>query len=356
MPPQLPEQRLHERPWSLRQQQQQQQQPQEQPPLQEVQPARWSSLVRPRPLAAAPFVDGVSFTTVGDVAGQHGKVVCRGDTTLREAAALLVATGRTAAAVVDESGAMSGAFTENDVLRAYRVDLSWECSLNEWLRSDSARMPSFVMRMLTVEPTMGLVEAAARMRSMSSGDFASRHLVVRDPSAAVHGILSSLDVARAVCSTSFGPEVAARLGGSTVAEVMKPRGTLPLCRDSATMEEALDRMVSCRQNCVLVADGEDMSTLLGVVTTRDALMAFSEGIPLNVLVGHWMFCFGSAVDPRVVEADVALVAAATKMCHSAVHHLVVVAPQSTEVVGIISSSDMAQALGSPERVIAECAL
>mmetsp|Transcript_3717 Transcript_3717/g.10575 ORF Transcript_3717/g.10575 Transcript_3717/m.10575 type:complete len:342 (+) Transcript_3717:51-1076(+) len=297
-----------------------------------------------------------SCATVGDIAGKHGKVICRGDTTLREAAALLVATGRTAAAVVDGAGAMVGAFTENDVLRAYRGETPWECSLDEWLRSDGARLPGFIMRTLTVDLATGLLEAAARMRTMASGDFASRHLVVRDPSEVVHGILSSLDIARAVCSTSFGPEVAGRLGGSTVAQVMKPRGVLPLCRDSATMEEALGHMLSCRQNCVLVSDAEDTSTLVGVVTTRDALMAFSEGIPLNVLVGHWMFCFGSSVDPRVVEADVPLEAAAAKMCHSAVHHLVVVAPRSSDVVGIISSSDLAQVLGSPERLFTECAL
>lgn len=295
--------------------------------------------------------------TVADVAGQHGSVLCLGHTTLHDAVGLMLLCDRTAAVVVDDEGKLLGALTENDVLCAYAGGAVRHCRLDNWLQSGFARLPASQLQALTVHPTTSLLEAAALMRAQAStGDFASRHLVVCGEDGAVTGVLSALDMARALGERAWQHgEVARRIAGSTVGEVMKHKGVLPACRENVGLGQGVDKMLAMRQNCVLVGDSEaSPPTAVGVLTTRDALRAFFEGIPLDVQVSHWLFCLGRELAPRFVAENAPLAEAATAMAAKSVHHLVVVAPGTSEIVGVLSSSDLAQALGSPERIVPAC--
>jgi len=305
-----------------------------------------------RPLPAVPAA------SVGCIVGQHGTVKCPGATPLTEVADLLIASDRSAAAIVDEEGNLLGAITENDVVQAYAEgsEFNYMVTAAVWLRGGRARCPGALADEAIVTTATPLTEAAGRMRSRALGEGACRHLLVQDEYGALRGVLSSLDLARALCGSGAGmEEVDRRVGATTVAEVMKPRAALPSCASTGTMEQALKVMLHSHQNCVLVVDmGTGGSHMLGVVTPRDALRAFAEHIRLDVSVGHWLRGVRSALAPRMVLPGSWVADAARIMADSSVHHLLVVQPGSEEVVGVISSSDIAHAMGSAERVVLGC--
>jgi len=296
--------------------------------------------------------------TVGNIVGQHGTVVCLGSSLLPDVADMLIASDRSAAAVVDDEGMLLGAITENDIVQAYVEGIEWNYTATAgcvvagvWLHSEGARCPRSLADALTVRATSSLCEAAERLRVLALGDFACRHLIVRDELGKLRGILSALDLARALCSGGAGmEEVARRIGAATVAEVMKPRAALPTCASGASLGQALRLMVEARQNCVLITDTEFCPGAQGVITPRDALRAFTEHISLDVMVGHWLRGLHSSLQPRIVPSDMRLVHAARIMANHSIHHLVVVSQVTDEIVGVMSSSDLAHAMGSAERV------
>lgn len=291
--------------------------------------------------------------------GQHGTVKCLGSAMLTDVADLLIAGDRSAAAIVDEDGGLLGAITENDMVQAYAEGMEYNYMITAavWLRGGRARLPGALAPEMTISASSPLCEAAEKMRCHALGDGACRHLLVRDDaSGAFRGILSSLDLARALCSGGMDvQEVQRRIGSATVAEVMKPRAALPTCSGTATMEQALRAMLHTHQNCVLITDPASSGPgAAGVVTPRDALRAFAEHVRLDVPVGHWLRGLQSALAPRVVRPGAHLTDAGCMMAANSLHHLVVVDPESEVVVGVISSSDLAQALGSAERVVLDC--
>lgn len=274
---------------------------------------------------------------------------------LTDVADVLVASDRSAAAIVDEDGRLLGAITENDVVQACAegTEYIYMITAAVWLRSGRARFPGMVTPEMTVSLETPLTEAAEKMRSRALCDMACRHLVVQDAQGALIGILSALDMARALCSSGVGmDEVDRRIGAATVAEVMKPRATLPTCSSAASMEQGVRAMLQTHQNCVIVTDaGMEDSGAVGVVTPRDVLRAFVEHMRLDMPVGHWLRGLRSALSPRVVRLDTRLVDAARIMASHSIHHLVVTRPGSEQIVGVMSSSDIAQAIGSAERVV-----
>jgi len=288
---------------------------------------------------------------VAEIVGQHGKALCNGSGTLRNAAVVLMLTDRTAGIVAGSQGGVLGAITENDILQAYSTGTPGDHSVGAWLLSERARMPGVFAQALSVGARMEITEAARMMRAQSSGDLACRHLLVKDEAGHLQGILSALDLARAVCSLSPESELRCTMDAGTVSQVMKPSGVIPACRESATMGEAVEKMVGSRQNCILVTDGPQHFGVMGVFTTRDALRAFAEEIPLDVEIGHWMFCLNHRMAPRIVAADAPLTDAAAKMASGSVHHLIAVAGDTGDVVGVMSSSDLAHAIGAPERTV-----
>jgi len=206
---------------------------------------------------------------------------------------------------------------------------------------------------LTVRPSSTLLEAAAILRAQALGDAAFRHLVVRGSQGQLLGVLSALDLARALCSVSRDDGVVERVAGSTAVDMMKPRSALPVCSSETPLLQVLRQLDASRQNCVLIADGElAVSSLLGVVTPRDAMRAFVEHVPVSLQVGQWLHGLQSDWAPRAVDADETVQACARRMVENSIHHLVVVSPAG--VAGVMSSTDLAHAIGSPERMVDGC--
>ncbi|CAE8700204.1 unnamed protein product [Polarella glacialis] len=294
-------------------------------------------------------VGGSAGSTVADILNQQGTVVCPAAASMGFVPGLLISSGRTAAAVVDEEGSLVGAVTENDLLNAFVEGWHWDYPVDAWLRTGKARLPSSLVQMLTVHPSTSLFEAAVRMRAQAMGDFASRHLLVRDEDGSLLGILSSLDLARAVCS--LGPTrdgLVQAIRGQKVGEVMKTRAILPTLPGSATLEEAFGTLMSSKQNCLLLAsDKAEGPGVVDVITPRDVLRAIVERIPMSAVARSWLHGAQRSLWPRMVQADTSLVDAAATMAANSIHHLVVVSPISSEVViGVLSSSDLAHTLGS----------
>lgn len=286
--------------------------------------------------------------TVGDVVRHSGAVLDLEHATLLGAADVLLVRGSTAAAVVDERGELAGAITENDIVCAYSQGASPVCSVKAWLASGHARAPRERLGALTVSPTTSLRDAALRMQdARAAGRSACHHLVVKDENGVFRGILSSLDLAVAVCSADARQEMNRKIGGTLTAIVMKPRLLLPMCSSSSTLAQVLVRMIASRQNCVIIMDvGNNSSLVQGVITPRDALRGFAEQVPTDTEVGRWLRTLRGNWEFRMVGADVQLSEASKLMHASSMHHLVVVSPASSEVAGVISSLDLAQVVGA----------
>jgi len=274
---------------------------------------------------------------VGDIVGQRGTVVVLATATLLEAVDLLIVHDRTAAGIVDEAGDLLGVLTENDMVLAYANGVPCDTTVRAWLESGHARAPGAELPGLTVRPSTTLLEAAVRMRAHVDSDTACHHLVACEEGGAFHGVLSSLDLARALCALRDAQ-------GTAVSEVMKPRADIPWCGPGDAMSEALRKMASARQNCALVTnDPFSGCHVLGVVTPRDALRAYAEHVPLQVDLGHWLRGLQANWDARQVCAGSTIAEAAAAMTARFMHHLVAVADDG-EVIGVVSSLDLARAI------------
>mmetsp|Transcript_74213 Transcript_74213/g.215010 ORF Transcript_74213/g.215010 Transcript_74213/m.215010 type:complete len:355 (+) Transcript_74213:81-1145(+) len=294
--------------------------------------------------------------TVGELMRRRRTVVCGARSTLADIVDRIMLHDRTAAAVVGSAGELLGVITENDVMRAYALGASPTCCASDWLSMHLALLPKDVVDALTVRPTCCLSEAAAALHGQGSeGCSACRHLVVREEDGHLLGVLSALDLARALCSTYTREEQVRKVGRSLVKEIMKPRSMALKCKPNVTLQQVLEEMSASQQNCMLVTDGGvGVSSLLGVVTPRDAMRAFVEHVPMSVEVGRWLQGVQSDWGPRAVEWDEPVQDCAAKMVEAGVHHLVVVSPSG--VAGVVSSTDLAQAIGSAERAVEGCEL
>merc|ERR1739848_66919 len=174
------------------------------------------------------------------------------------------------------------------------------------------------------------------------GEFSSHHLVVKDAQGGFCGILSSLDLARAMCSPNSCQSIMCRIGGIVVTEVMKPRATLPICSSTDSLAHVFVHMAAVRQNIVLISESGQSSMIIGVITPRDAVRAFAEHLRTGIKVGHYLRALQCGWAPRRVRADANLAEAAEIMASESIHHLVVISPTDAEVIGVVSSLDLAQ--------------
>lgn len=294
------------------------------------------------------------LATVGCVLGQQGTVKCLGSDTLADAADLLMESDRSATAVLDEDGTLLGALTENDIAQAYAEGkCTHTVTANEWLLGGRSRFSCSLSEELTVTLTTPLHKAAEKLRAVhnSFSETSFRHLIVKDGEGKLQGILSALDLARALGSTSAGmAEVESRVGTTPVEQIMKPQARLPTCESTATMAQVIKSMLRDQQNCVLITeDTEGVRELLGMFTTRDALRAFAEHTRLDVPIGRWIRGLQSSLGLRMVGHDTSMVKAAWLMAAHSIHHLVVLS--SEELAGVVSSADLARAIGSAERTV-----
>lgn len=174
----------------------------------------------------------------------------------------------------------------------------------------------------------------------------------------------------------------------TVADVMKPREMVPTYDLSYTMQRAFEDLLDSKQNCALVVDNTDSSAagegpagenagaqgsvkqeeteadanmepaeedseiggpLHGVLTTADVLRAFSErrtGTSTNL--ASWLRSTARRTPPvskRTIASNASLSEAVTAMTAANVHHLLVVASDGSEVLGVVSALDIVCAIG-----------
>jgi len=278
--------------------------------------------------------------TVGDVVcrGRDACKVAVGDS-LKAAAGVLADSGRTSAAVVDASDGVLGLLTENDLMRAYFEAVPEDRTVAAWLKGGRARTPGHLLERLTLRPEQALEEAAERMvENVAAGNCACHHMMVREASGALRGVLSSLELAQALSCADVPGVGLGDLVGRRVEEVMKTCDEVFTCPLKYTMQQVLKVMFVTRQNSLLIA-GQD--GVQGIVTPRDALRAFHRGFPLTGSMADWLAQAGVAeTESRLVASNVPLSDAAANMAERRLHHLVVVGPQDGAIVGVLSALDI----------------
>mmetsp|Transcript_40824 Transcript_40824/g.117271 ORF Transcript_40824/g.117271 Transcript_40824/m.117271 type:complete len:671 (-) Transcript_40824:163-2175(-) len=293
--------------------------------------------------------DAFGDLTVGQIIGR-GAIGCklRLHYDLGDAASALAASGRTAAVVADSEGGLVGLLTENDVMRAYFEGALPSNHLGDWFDSGMARGSDFLVRKLIVRPCTPLSEVAERIvANLVSGDCACHHVVVEEDDGQLFGVLSSLDMVQALCH----PEVwngrpmgappsplAEAATKMTVKDIMKPQDDVFTCPPSSTMKEVCKVLLMTQQNSALIVDAQG---IYGIVTPRDAVRAFAEGIESSVSIAEWLQTLQPSAGPRLVESETCLADAAVLMTTHGLHHLVVVAPETAEAIGTLSSLDLA---------------
>uniref|UniRef100_A0A7S2I7M0 CBS domain-containing protein n=1 Tax=Alexandrium andersonii TaxID=327968 RepID=A0A7S2I7M0_9DINO len=303
----------------------------------------WTPLERPRAERHEfDFSNVHDPPVVGDIVSQRGTVVCLARASLSDAVDLLGVHDRTSAGIVDDNGDLQGVLTENDMVMAYGSNVPPTTAVRSWLKSGVARLPGQELPEQTVKPSTTLLEAATHMKAHIDSDSSCHHLVVCDDAGKFHGVISSLDLARAVFALQ-------KLRGMAVSEVMKPRADVPRCAPTTLFGEAVRMMTTMHKNCVLVVNEEE--DVIGIITPRDALRAFSEHVPLDIDVGHWLRGLQSQWESRRISAEAPVAEAAASMAASFVHHLVVTSPDGSNVVGVVSALDMALALAADEDIV-----
>lgn len=283
--------------------------------------------------------------TVGETLHPHDASRLQPGDTLGDLAETLATTGRTAAAVLELGFSFLGLVTENDVLRAYYEGASPVAQLGEWLNSGVARAPGAQMERLTVLPSAPLVDVAERMvENAMAGDFACHHTLVRGVDGRFCGVLDSQDLVKALCC----PEVFQgqhpfhctehhEMGDMTVQDVMKTRDLVFTCTPDSTIKDVLRMLLMTQQNSTLICDENG---IYGVVTPRDAVRAFADGVPNSIRISEWLSERPGGNLNRTVPCSTKLAEAAVYMAAQNLHHIVAVMPGTSEAVGVLSSLDI----------------
>eukprot|EP00929_Paragymnodinium_shiwhaense_P030511 TRINITY_DN17281_c0_g1_i1.p1 TRINITY_DN17281_c0_g1~~TRINITY_DN17281_c0_g1_i1.p1 ORF type:complete len:675 (-),score=108.42 TRINITY_DN17281_c0_g1_i1:544-2568(-) len=284
--------------------------------------------------------------------------------TLGDLAKNLVSTGRTAAVVADCDGNLVGLLTENDVMRAYWEGAVPEDRLSDWLASGAARAPVAKLKRLLVHPSTTLVNVAEIMVSNAvSGDCACHHVVIQEESGRIFGAFSSHDMVKALSKCEHlrgtgtsaagaagadgnghppspaGSQVAAAEAAAhvMVSDIMKPRESVFTCALKSSMKEVLKVLLTTHQNAALVVSDDGV---FSIMTPRDAVKAFRDGFPNTVVLGDWFRSVAHGPKSRIIGANAHLGEAAALMTEKDINHLVVVQPETSEAVGLVSSLDL----------------
>ncbi|HSK15679.1 MAG TPA: CBS domain-containing protein [Gaiellaceae bacterium] len=251
---------------------------------------------------------------------RRGLVTCPPETTLGEAAALLVRERVHAVVVADVAGAPAGVLADSDLLAG------------EWLAGDEVSLDA--MRRLTagelmsapltkIDAAAGAAEAAERMLA----ERVSRLVVVEDGAPA--GMIAVSDL---VASAAGQPG-----GRGTVEDVMS-RGFVA-CRPETPAAGLARAMTERRSRSVVVLDVG--GTAVGVVTGRDLLpLAAAEDLD-GKTAGDLMH------PPLAIGPDATLREAADRLVREEVHRLVVADPDGGVPLGIVSTWDVLAEMAGP---------
>mmetsp|Transcript_126186 Transcript_126186/g.365212 ORF Transcript_126186/g.365212 Transcript_126186/m.365212 type:complete len:668 (+) Transcript_126186:51-2054(+) len=309
------------------------------------------------PMPQTSEIDVFGGLTVGQVVGPGLGPKLSLQTTVRAAAATLADLGRTAVAVSDGYGSLAGLITENDIMRCYFEEAPADRALSEWLAGGMARAPATVLQRLSVEPSHTLAEVAERMvQNALAGDCACHHVLVEEDPESLDGrcaVLSALDMVHAFCRPElWNCSVLTQQGAVlkdphpqsqgaqhlTVADIMKPKDCVFTCLPCETIRDVLRVLLMSHQNSVLIVDEEGV---YGLFTPRDAVRAYSEGVPPSVKIADWLRGLNAGVNSRIVPSDATIAEAAALMTARGVNHLVVVPTAGVQALGVVSSFDLA---------------
>eukprot|EP00929_Paragymnodinium_shiwhaense_P070664 TRINITY_DN357_c0_g1_i2.p1 TRINITY_DN357_c0_g1~~TRINITY_DN357_c0_g1_i2.p1 ORF type:complete len:690 (+),score=168.29 TRINITY_DN357_c0_g1_i2:242-2071(+) len=265
----------------------------------------------------------------------------------------MAASGRTAAAVVDMLGNLVALVTENDVMRFYWEGASPKEFLSDWLNEhgDEARASEFKLNRLTVAPSTPLARVAEIMvNNAMAGDCACHHIIVADEEAKKYAVFSSLDLIEAICQANSGKTQASNVNleghaTRTVSEVMKQGDAVITCSPTNTMKEVLKCLLMTQQNSALISDEQGIH---GIVTPRDAIQAFADGVQNSVIIRDWLQANAANPKERIIESCKLITEAEAAMVNKKLQHLVVVDPGSLEAVGTVSAMDVALQTAFPQ--------
>jgi CBS domain-containing protein len=251
---------------------------------------------------------------------RRGLVTCPPQTTLGEAAALLVRERVHAVVVADAAGAPAGILADSDLLAG-----EWlagdEVSLDEMRRMTAGELMSAPLATIGADATAA--EAAERMLS----ERVSRLVVLEGGVPA--GMLAVSDL---VASAAAQPG-----GRGTVADVMS-RGFVA-CRPEAPAADLARAMTDRRSRSLVVLDAG--GTAVGVVTGRDLLRLLAAGDLAGKAAGDLMH------PPLAIGPDATLREAADRLVREDVHRLVVADPDGGVPLGIVSTWDVLAEMARP---------
>lgn len=334
--------------------------------------------------------------TLGDIVARRETATVTMSYTLSDAVDALVSTERTAAVVLDD-GRVQGVLTENDVLAALVEGTPWQCQIGEWLMGSYARLPGFMVPALTLPDTASIADAAAEMTSLAEDGigFTCHHMLVhaKEEGESLR-ILSALDIARGIIDTiatraiigEGSPSADSVIAASeiTVEQAMKDRTGVSTCKLRDSLQKAFETMHDARQNCALIVSGgpssvdealddlpvckveeqeelteedeqwqQEHGDVLGVITSADALRAFSEHLRGNTTtVAGWLRGLNTqehkTAAQRSIGCSTTLAEAALVMSECDLHHLLVI-DEDGDVIGVLSALDIVCALGASYR-------
>eukprot|EP00441_Pelagodinium_beii_P038943 CAMPEP_0197651620 /NCGR_PEP_ID=MMETSP1338-20131121/33339_1 /TAXON_ID=43686 ORGANISM="Pelagodinium beii, Strain RCC1491" /NCGR_SAMPLE_ID=MMETSP1338 /ASSEMBLY_ACC=CAM_ASM_000754 /LENGTH=300 /DNA_ID=CAMNT_0043226307 /DNA_START=136 /DNA_END=1038 /DNA_ORIENTATION=+ len=291
---------------------------------------------------------------VGEVVAQRKTAVCHTSGTLGDACDKMIAKGRTSAVLLDDKEEVKGVLTENDFLSAMMDGTGRDLSIDLWMGSGMARLPESLLQSMSLLPSEPLIDAAKIMMNEAEKDsgHACHHVLVHQPGHNMY-LLSVLDIAMALIGDPKTRDEA-HAAHTKVALAMKQRGDMATCKLDDKLSEAYRIMFESRQNMVLVLDADaDVHPgcqVQGVITTADVLRSFSESLDAETTTVHsWLQGLTASEHPmasqRCISETKSLSDAAAKMRSIDAHHLVVLAENQIELVGVISALDIACALG-----------
>lgn len=305
--------------------------------------------------------------TVGEAINPQGfSAHLRPDDCLGDAADVLSSSKRTAMGVTAVEHDVLGMITVNDVMRAFFEGVPAKTKLSDWLQSTVARAPENLLKRLEVQPDTPLSEVVEKMVANAvRGDLASHHILVKEADGILRGVISSHDLLEAFrhhdmwhslmreyrdleeepeepeCNDDAEERVASML----VKDIMKPRDGVFACEPTDTLKSALKTLLVTRQNFLLVASS---AGIFGFISARDMVKAFADAVPVETTVADFLRTQPAEKTHRTIASDARVIDAVNDMSIHEVDHLVVLRPDDSEAVGVVSSLDLMLHVKAPD--------
>jgi CBS domain-containing protein len=230
--------------------------------------------------SGVPFKEGLPDVRISEVMRSEVATV-HPDDPVTQVVELLLDKDFTAVPVVDDQGKVVGMVSDSDLLTRggmnvtislkKATDLDYVRELHQSLGSPNHKVSEVMTRdVVTVTPDVILGRAARLMVEKHV-----KRLPVVDSDGKLVGILGRLDVLNTIAAVhlpQWHPEAHAVGGQATVADVMTR--AVPTVRESATIEDIFDLLVSSSHKRVVVVD--DKRHVAGIIADSDLISKVSR--------------------------------------------------------------------------------